>query len=156
MLFRSGLAITLHAGEWGGAAQVRRAIAVGPSRIAHGAVAADDAVLCAELVARNVVLDLCPSSNVQAAIVAGYGNFPIAQLRSRGVRITLNTDDLVVSDLTLSEEYVRVRRRLGLEVSELIEIAREGYAAAFLDDATRARLSSGFDAWLAAHGLATA
>ena len=151
-----GLAITLHAGEWGGAAQVRRAIAVGPSRIAHGAVAADDAVLCAELVARNVVLDLCPSSNVQAAIVAGYGNFPIAQLRSRGVRITLNTDDLVVSDLTLSEEYVRVHRRLGIEIAELIDIAREGYAAAFLDDRTRARLLSGFDAWLAARGLATA
>ena len=151
-----GLAITLHAGEWGGAAQVRRAIAVGPSRIAHGAVAADDAVLCAELVARNVVLDLCPSSNVQAAIVAGYGNFPIAQLRSRGVRITLNTDDLVVSDLTLSEEYVRVHRRLGIEIAELIDIAREGYAAAFLDDRTRARLLSGFEAWLAARGLATA
>ena len=149
-----GLAITLHAGEWGGAAQVRRALEVHPARIAHGAVAADDAALCAELVARNVVLDLCPSSNVQAAIVAGYGDFPIARLRSRGVRITLNTDDLVVSDLTLSEEYVRVRRRLGLEVAELIEIAREGYAAAFLDDRTRARLLSGFDAWLAARRLA--
>ena len=150
-----GLDITLHAGEWGGAAQVRRAIAVGPSRVAHGAVAADDAALCAELVSRNVVLDLCPSSNVQAAILAGYGNFPIAQLRSRGVRITLNTDDLVVSDLTLSEEYVRVHRRLGIEIADLIDIAREGYAAAFLDDRTRARLLSGFDAWLASRGLAT-
>ena len=37
-----GLAITLHAGEWGGAAQVRRALAVDPARIAHGAVAVED------------------------------------------------------------------------------------------------------------------
>ncbi|MFZ9845580.1 MAG: adenosine deaminase, partial [Candidatus Limnocylindrus sp.] len=58
-----GLAITLHAGEWGGAAQVRRALEVDPARIAHGAVAADDASLCDELIARGVVLDLCPSSN---------------------------------------------------------------------------------------------
>ena len=59
-----GLRITLHAGEWGGAAQVRRALAVDPERIAHGPGAIDDPELCAELIARGVTLDLCPTSNV--------------------------------------------------------------------------------------------
>lgn len=143
-----GLAITLHAGEWGGAAQVRRALEVGPARIAHGAVAADDASLCDELIARGVVLDLCPSSNVQAAIVPGYGDFPILALQRRGVRVTLNTDDLVVSDLTLSEEYTRVRRRLGATVTELLALARTGYESAFLGEGERRRLLEGFDAWI--------
>ena len=148
-----GLDITLHAGEWGGAAQVRRALDVAPSRIAHGAVAADDAALCAELVARGTVLDLCPTSNSQAAIVAGYGNFPLRTLRRRGVRVTLNTDDLVVSDVTLTEEYGRVRRRLGIDVQELLDIARDGYLSAFADETSKRELLARFDAWVAARGL---
>jgi adenosine deaminase len=58
-----GLRITIHAGEWGGAGQVRRALAVGPERIAHGPGAIDDPALCAELIARGGTLDLCPTSN---------------------------------------------------------------------------------------------
>ncbi|MFM7782020.1 MAG: adenosine deaminase, partial [Candidatus Limnocylindrus sp.] len=111
-------------------------------------VAVDDAALCDELIARGVVLDLCPSSNVQAAIVPGYGDFPILVLHRRGVRVTLNTDDLIVSDLTLSEEYLRVRRRLGATVTELIALARTGYEVAFIEDEARRPLLAAFDAWV--------
>jgi adenosine deaminase len=148
-----GLAITLHAGEWGGAAQVRRALEVQPARIAHGGVAVDDPALCAELAARNVSLDLCPTSNTQAAIVPGYGDFPIAELRRRGVPVTLNTDDLVVSDVTLSEEYLHVHRRLGLPVADLLALARTGYEVAFVDQGTRARLQDAFESWCVRRGL---
>ena len=75
-----GLQITLHAGEWGGAPQVRRALAVDPERIAHGPGAIDDPDLCRELVARGVTLDLCPTSNVQAGIVASVEDHPLARL----------------------------------------------------------------------------
>jgi len=148
-----GLAITLHAGEWGGAAQVRRALEVQPARIAHGGVAVDDPSLCAELAARNISLDLCPTSNTQAAIVSGYGDFPIAELRRRGVPITLNTDDLVVSDVTLSEEYLHVHRRLGLPVADLIDLARAGYDFAFVSGELRGHLRGTLDRWCAARGL---
>ncbi len=148
-----GLAITLHAGEWGGAAQVRRALEVQPARIAHGGVAVDDPALCAELAARNVSLDLCPTSNTQAAIVPGYGDFPLAELRQRGVPVTLNTDDLMVSDVTLSEEYLHVHRRLGLPVADLLALARTGYEVAFVDQGTRARLQDAFESWCVRRGL---
>ena len=148
-----GLAITLHAGEWGGAAQVRRALDVNPARIAHGGVAVDDPALCAELASRNISLDLCPTSNTQAAIVPGYGDFPIAELRRRGVPITLNTDDLVVSDVSLSEEYLRVHQRLGLPVADLIAMARSGYEFAFADQGTKVRLRKALEAWLSDRGM---
>ncbi|MGH2512771.1 MAG: adenosine deaminase family protein, partial [Candidatus Limnocylindrales bacterium] len=67
---KEGLRITLHAGEWGGAEQVRRALALDPERIAHGPSSIDDPRLVAELIARGITLDLCPTSNVQAGIVA--------------------------------------------------------------------------------------
>ena len=100
-----GLRITLHAGEWGGAAQVRRALAMGPERIAHGPGAADDPDLCAELMARDVTLDLCPSSNWQAGIVPSVAAHPLARLHRMGVPVTLSTDDTTVSDITLTREY---------------------------------------------------
>ena len=73
-----GLGITCHAGEWGGAAQVRRTLELAPTRIAHGSPTADDPALMAELTARGVTLDLCPTSNVQAAIVPSIAAHPLA------------------------------------------------------------------------------
>ena len=73
--------------------------------------------------------------------------------RRRGVPITLNTDDLVVSDVTLSEEYLSVHRRLGLPVSDLIALARTGYDFAFADQETKVRLRKALDSWLAARGM---
>jgi adenosine deaminase len=80
-----GLRITLHAGEWGGAAQVRRALALDPERIAHGPGAADDPALQTELIARGVTLDLCPTSNWQAGIVPSVAAHPLARLHRAGV-----------------------------------------------------------------------
>jgi adenosine deaminase len=145
-----GLRITLHAGEWGGAPQVRRALALEPERIAHGAVAADDPSLVAELIAREVCLDLCPTSNVQASISPSYEAFPLARLHRAGAPVTLNTDDTTVSDITLTEEYGLVIERLGVTLRELWAIDRFALDVAFADEATLAPLRHEFDAWAAA------
>jgi adenosine deaminase len=144
-----GLRITLHAGEWGGAAQVRRALEVQPERIAHGPGAIDDAELCRELIVRAVTLDLCPTSNVQAGIVPTVEAHPLARLHRLGVPVTLSTDDSTVSDITLSEEYMRAVERIGLTAAELWAINRHALDVAFADDATLAPLRADFDAWAA-------
>ncbi|HEX5590650.1 MAG TPA: adenosine deaminase [Candidatus Limnocylindrales bacterium] len=142
-----GLRITTHAGEWGGAAQVRRALVVDPERIAHGPGAADDPQLMAELRARGVVLDLCPTSNAQAGIVRTVAEHPIARLHRAGNPVTLSTDDLTVSDLTLSEEYRNAVERIGLTLPELWAIDRFALDVAFADEATLAPVRAAFDAW---------
>lgn len=144
-----GLHVTLHAGEWGGAAQVRRALALDPERIAHGPLAIDDPDLVAELSARGTWLDLCPTSNVQASIVPTVEAHPLRRLLHAGVRVTLNTDDLTVSDVTLTEEYVRAVERIGLTVPELWAMDLAALDAAFCDEATRDRLRAEFLAWAA-------
>lgn len=147
----AGMGITCHAGEWGGAAQVRRALDLGPSRIAHGAPAADDPALIAELITRDVTLDLCPTSNIQAAIMPRFAAHPLARLHRAGVPVTLSTDDRTVSDLTLIREYARVVGILGLTLPELWAIDRHALEVAFLhhDEALRARLLAEFDAFAA-------
>jgi len=146
-----GLGITCHAGEWGGAAQVRAALAIDPWRIAHGAPAADDATLMDELKARGVTLDICPTSNLQAGIGSDDAEAPLPRLLRAGVPVTVNTDDRTVSDLTLVRELERAIRRLGVSPADVIGAMRQAYAAAFLhhDEERRSALQRDFDSWVA-------
>ena len=147
----AGLGITVHAGEWGGAPQVRRALDLHPSRIAHGSPAIDDPALVAELRDRGITLDLCPSSNVQASVVPSLGDHPLPRLLRAGVPVTLSTDDRTVSDVTLVEEYRRALRFLGLTPTELWGVDRHALRVAFLadDEPLRAALLRAFDAFAA-------
>jgi adenosine deaminase len=146
-----GLRITLHAGEWGGAPQVHRALAMDPERIAHGPGAIDDPDLCRELIGRQVTLDLCPTSNWQAGLVASLADHPLARLHRLGVPITLSTDDTTVSDLTLTDEFERAIDQIGLTLPELWAINRHALDVAFADPPTLARLRGEFDHWAAEH-----
>ncbi len=142
-----GLHVTLHAGEWGGAAQVRRALALDPERIAHGPMAIDDPDLVRELIARGTWLDLCPTSNAQARIVPSIEAHPLRRLLQAGVPVTLSTDDLTVSDISLSDEYERAVTRIGITLPELWAMDLAGIDAAFCDETTRAALRTEFRAW---------
>ena len=142
-----GLRITLHAGEWGGAGQVRRALAMNPERIAHGPGAADDPELCAALIARHVTLDLCPSSNWQAGIVPSVAAHPLARLHRMGVPVTLSTDDTTVSDITLSQEYENAVTEIGLTVEELWAIDRHALDVAFAEQVDLEPVHAVFAAW---------
>jgi adenosine deaminase len=142
-----GLHVTLHAGEWGGAAQVRRALVLDPERIAHGPLAIDDPDLVRELVSRGTWLDLCPTSNVQASIVPSVAAHPLRRLLHAGVRVTLNTDDLTVSDVTLVEEYARAVEQIGVTLPELWAMDLAALEAAFCEPAVQDRLRTQFLAW---------
>ena len=144
-----GLHITVHAGEWGGAAQVRRALELSPDRIAHGPGAMDDPALCRDLRAKGVTLDLCPTSNVQAGVVPSMEAHPLARLHRAGVPVTLSTDDATVSDISLSDEYTRAVERIGLTLPELWAVDRHALDVAFADEGTLAPLRAEFDAWAA-------
>ena len=146
-----GLGITIHAGEWGGAPQVRRSLeAVSPARIAHGARAADDPSLMAELAARSVTLDVCPSSNVQASIFPTLSAFPFSALLAAGVPLTLSTDDRTVSDLTLVREYDRAHADIGVSIADLWRMNVHALDVAFLhdDEPLRAQLRAEFEAFV--------
>ncbi len=145
----NGLRMTIHAGEWGGAAQVRRALVIDPERIAHGPTAIEDKALCEELRTRGITLDLAPHSNWQAGIVPSVADHPLGPLYRMGVPVTLSTDDLTVSDLTLSEEYVAAVEQIGLTLPELWAIDRRALDVAFADEATLIPLRAEFDAWAA-------
>ena len=144
-----GLGITVHTGELPDSALVWRALEVHPHRIAHGASAATDAALVAELARREVTLDLCPTSNVQAGTVDELAQHPLVQLLRSGVPVTINTDDTTISDVTLSEEMLSCIDQLGLTLPELWQCTMHALAVAFIDEPTRAQLQQRFTQWAA-------
>lgn len=148
-----GLGISVHAGEWGGAPQVRAALAAAPDRIAHGGPAIDDPALVAELIDRGIVLDLCPTSNVQAALVERIEDHPLPRLARAGVRVTLSTDDRTVSATTLVQEVALALGPLGMTRREVVALQRTALDAAFLhhEETLRARLHAELEAWVTQH-----
>jgi adenosine deaminase len=145
----AGLALTAHAGEVPGAHRVREVLDFGVRRVAHGVTAIEDPTLLELLRARDVTLDLCPTSNVQAGIVASLADHPLARLHRAGVPVTLSTDDTTVSDLSLTDEYGRALGEIGLTLPELWAIDRRALDVAFADEATLAPLREEFDGWAA-------
>lgn len=146
-----GLALTAHAGEVPGGDHIREALALGVRRIAHGGTTAADPALISAVRARDVTLDLCPTSNVQAGLYASLDEHPLAALHRAGVSVTLSTDDRTVSDTTLSEEMARVAAALSLSPQELAAIAVNGFRAGFGPHAflrtTAAEAESDWAAW---------
>ena len=126
-----GLALTAHAGEVPGPDRIREALALGVRRIAHGATTADDPAVLAEVRERDVTLDLCPTSNVQAGLVASLADHPLARLHRAGVSVSLSTDDRTVSHTDLSTEMARVAEAQGLTAEELRAIALNGFRRGF-------------------------
>ena len=144
-----GLHITVHAGEWGGARQVRAALRVRPERIAHGAGTIEDAGLVAELRARQISLDLCPTSNVQIGLYPSVAAHPLRALVRAGVPVTLSTDARTVASLTLIEEYRRAVGRMRLTLAELWRVDRHALDVAFAEEVVLVPLREAFDRWAA-------
>ena len=79
----AGLGCTIHAGEWAGADSVRAALELPVTRISHGVRAIEDPSLVAELAARGIVLECCPTSNVVLGVYPSYEDAPAAAAARR-------------------------------------------------------------------------
>jgi adenosine deaminase len=126
-----GLSLTAHAGEVPGSERIREAIDLGVRRIAHGVTTADDPEMMALVRDRDVTLDLCPTSNVQAGIVPDLSAHPLARLHRAGVSVTISTDDRTVADTTLTDELARSAVAQGVTAGELAAIALNAFRRAF-------------------------
>lgn len=140
----AGLGLTCHAGEWGGPVSIREALELGVTRIGHGVQAIDDPALMDELAERDVVLEVCPGSNVALRVYPDWRSHPIARLRDAGVKVTVSTDDPPFFHTTMSQEYQKLADVFGWDEGDFKQINQWAADAAFCDEATRARLRKEF------------
>lgn len=145
-----GLGVTIHAGEWGSADNIRSAVsALMADRIGHGVRAIEDLALCDWLIERGIVLEVCPTSNVHSGAVVHWSQHPLNQLYRYGVMTTINTDDPLVSDITLTDELVRAVEFMSFSVEDLKRHMMNAAQAAFLPAEERIELVSQIETALA-------
>ncbi|MBL0939524.1 MAG: adenosine deaminase [Gemmatimonadaceae bacterium] len=137
----NNLAVTVHAGEGDGAASIHEAVhRCGAIRIGHGTRLQEDPDLERWVVDRQIPLEVCPTSNVQTRVTDTFATHPLARYVALGAVVTINTDNRLISGVTLSDEYLGCARHLGYDLTQLGKLAVASFGAAFLPLAERHRL----------------
>jgi len=127
------LAVTVHAGEGDGPESIRQAVHLcGANRIGHGTRLIEDPDLTQYVNDRRIALEVCLTSNVQTRVADSYATHPFREYFDRGLNVTLNTDNRLMSATTLTDEYVYAAEHLGFTLDELAGIALNGFESAFL------------------------
>lgn len=123
---------TIHAGEASGSESVRNAVLLGASRIGHGIHILEDDQLINDLIEKRILLEVCPTSNIQTGAVDAYKNHPIFKLYHRGVWVHVNTDNRTVSNITLTKEYEKLMNYFPFTEEDFIKMNENAIKATFL------------------------
>ena len=129
-----GVPYTIHAGEACGPESVRTALKFGARRLGHGVRSVEDEALVARLAAEGVTLELCPTSNLNTSIFSCMEEYPLERLMAAGVKVTVNTDNMMVSGVTLASEL----EKLGLTREQMRLLAENAADASFASPAVKA------------------
>lgn len=141
---QDGLCATVHAGEAGGADNVREAIELlGAQRIGHGIRTIDSPEVTKLVRECEVTLEVCPTSNLQTGVVPRFARHPLVDLLASDLRVTINTDDPSVSDTTLTDEYMTALA-MGARLGQIKEMIVTAVEASFQPLVERERLARWF------------
>ena len=142
---REGLGITVHAGEEGGAENVREAIELlEAQRIGHGVRAIENSDVIHLVRGHGVTLEVCLTSNLQTAVVRRFWQHPLADLMALNLRVTINTDDPSISDTTLTDEYMTAMLAMGVTLDQIKHTILTGVAGSFQTPDKRKQLAQWF------------
>ena len=138
MAREAGLRLTAHAGEWRGPDSVTNAIdGLGVERIGHGVRAIEDPAVVDRLAEDDIVLEVCPGSNIVLGVFDDWQAHPIERLRARGVKVTVSTDDPPFFHTSMTREFDQLADTFGWSESDFDALNRTALDAAFCDATTR-------------------
>ncbi|MFH9673115.1 adenosine deaminase [Streptomyces sp. NPDC017405] len=138
-LRRESVPFTIHAGEAHGLPSIHQALQVcGAQRIGHGVRLTEDIVdgklgrLASWVRDRRIALEMCPTSNLQTGCATSIAEHPITALKDLGFRVTLNTDNRLVSGTTMTREMSLLVEQAGWTVEDLRTVTVNALKSAFL------------------------
>jgi adenosine deaminase len=138
---QNNINVTIHAGEAYGPASIAQALHVcGAHRIGHGCRLREDGDLLRYVVDHRIPLECCPSSNVQTGAVSSIAEHPLRLYFNLGARITINTDNRLITDTTVSKELHHLHTQLDFDFHELRQVILNGFKSAFLPYHEKRRL----------------
>jgi adenosine deaminase len=123
---------TIHAGEAYGPESIAQAIHVcGAHRIGHGCRLREDGDLLHYLNDHRVPLECCPSSNAQTGAVKDLASHPLKLYFDLGLRVTINTDNRLITDTTVSKELYLVHSQMGVPFADIKSMILAGFKSSF-------------------------
>ena len=138
-LRRESVPFTIHAGEAHGLPSIHQALQVcGAQRIGHGVRITEDIVdgklgrLAGWVRDRRIALEMCPTSNLQTGAATSIAEHPITALKDLGFRVTLNTDNRLVSGTTMTREMSLLVDEAGWNVEDLRTVTVNALKSAFI------------------------
>ena len=141
---RENFSITIHAGEAFGPPSIWQALQYcGAHRIGHGVRLVEDMAISDGQVVKlgplatyvrdkRIPLELCPSSNVDTGAVPTLAEHPIRHFIGQRFRVTVNTDNRLMSDVTLSDEFQRLSRVMSLTLADVERLSINAMKSAFV------------------------
>ena len=125
--------VTIHAGEAYGPESIAQAIHVcGAHRVGHGCRLRENGDLLHYVNDHRIPLECCPSSNVQTGAIPDIAGHPLKLYKNLGLRVTVNTDNRLVTDTTVSKELWLCHTHMGLGLKDIKQIIISGFKSAFL------------------------
>jgi len=136
-----GFNITIHAGETGSFKNIATAINdLKATRIGHGVHAINDPKTINLLLKKEITLEICPTSNIQTKAYLTYKEHPFKDFIDLGVNVTLNTDNMTVSNTTLNKEYSIMKKTFGLNNDDFLKLYKNSVHASFLEKKDKNKL----------------
>ncbi len=133
LTLNNNLNLTIHAGEAYGPESIHQAIHYcGAHRIGHGTRTREDGDLLNYINDHRIPLEMCITSNVQTGSVSSFESHPIKTYYELGLRVTINTDNLLVSDTTVTNEFMVANKYYGFDMNDFKEIIIYGFKSAFI------------------------
>ena len=129
---KRNIPFTIHAGESGSASEVRKAIEMGTVRIGHGVHAIEDESVLDLIKEKNVLLEVCPTSNIQTDVAEEYKDHPVYELYSKGIKLCINTDNATVSNVSISDEYVKLYENFNFSMDDFMLMNKNAIDRAFI------------------------
>lgn len=135
-----GLRVVAHAGEEGPPSYIVEALdLLKVERVDHGVRCDEDDALVERLVQEEMPLTVCPLSNVKLRVFDKLEDHNLRRLLSRGIKITINSDDPAYFGGYLTENLVKTQRALGLTKEEVRTIVGNAFEASFLPESEKAK-----------------
>lgn len=138
-----GIPFTIHAGEAAGVESIKAALDAGAKRIGHGIRAIDDEAIQKIIIDKQVLLEVCMTSNYQTEAVKG--KHPIEKLYNNGIKISINTDNDTVSNIDINKEYTIILNETDLTMDDLGKCNKESIDYIFADQVVKDKLQKEFE-----------
>ncbi len=135
-----GIPYTIHAGEASGIESITSAINFGTKRLGHGIRCLDDESVIEKIKNENIVLEICPTSNIDTKVVKKYKDHPIKTIYEKGILVTINTDNNTVSSITLSKEYKKLKKCFKFSKKEFTIFNINAIKASFISNKEKEEL----------------